>query len=337
MLKKVSSEFPVIAWWSGGVTSAVACKIALDLFGGENVRMIFIDTFNEDADTYRFKQDCEKWYGKYIETAYRKEYKNIKEVWYKYLSLNVATGAICSSELKRELRVKILAENKWSYNVFGFDIDEGKRAKSMSKNYHKINPLFTLLMQGKTKKECINVLVEAGIDIPRAYKLGLNNNNCLQTGCVQGGIGYWQLMKILIPENFYRMAKVEHELTDLKGEPVTMLKDQSKNGGLVFLLPHPNYPQIKDISMMQGRPPKPLTECNGFCGTNDLVDKNPTEDEINYPAEQELYYSQKQHDQNEKEKEKEKAKNVKRQAAEQGGLFSNDIFQAKRTNKTNSS
>jgi hypothetical protein len=25
-----------------------------------------------------------------------------------------------------------------------------------------------------------------------------------------------------------------------------------------------------DISMMKGRPPKPLLECNGFCGVNDL-------------------------------------------------------------------
>lgn len=63
--------------------------------------------------------------------------------------------------------------------------------------------------------------------------------------------------------------------------PVTMLKDQSKNGGLVFLLPHPNYPAIKDISMMKGRKPKPLMDCNGFCGTNDFK-RNETEKEINY-------------------------------------------------------
>lgn len=74
---------------------------------------------------------------------------------------------------------------------------------------------------------------------------------------------------------------IEHELTDLKGEPVTMLKDQSKFGGLVFLNPHPGYPLMKDISMMKGRPVQPLMECNGFCGTNDLA-KNDTMKEINY-------------------------------------------------------
>jgi len=273
MENEVSKVRPVIAWWSGGVTSAVACKIAIDFFGIENVRVIFIDTLNEDIDTYRFKIDCEEWYGKEIEVARRLEYGNIKEVWYKFLSLNVAHGAICSSELKRDLRVRILRENSWSYNIFGFDIDEPKRAKAMAKNYPEAEPLFPLLFKGLSKKDCIKIINAANVEIPRAYKLGLNNNNCLQTGCVQGGIGYWQMMKSLIPDNFYKMARVEHELTDLKGEPVTMLRDQSKNGGLVFLLPHPDYPLMKDISMMKGRPPEPLTDCNGFCGTNDLDKK----------------------------------------------------------------
>lgn len=83
------------------------------------------------------------------------------------------------------------------------------------------------------------------------------------------------------PEKFNAMADMEHELTNAKGKPVTMLKDQSKGGGVVFLKPHPHYAHIKDISMMKGREPKPLTDCNGFCGVNDL-ERNPTELEINF-------------------------------------------------------
>jgi len=49
----------VICWWSGGVTSAVACKIAIDIYGTERCKLIMIDTHNEDDDTYRFKADCE--------------------------------------------------------------------------------------------------------------------------------------------------------------------------------------------------------------------------------------------------------------------------------------
>ena len=114
-------ERDIICWWSGGVTSAVACKIAIDIYGIERCRMIMIDTFNEHEDTYRFKEDCEKWYGKEIEciTAITRDqyptdgytfidlghvYTCIEDVWDKNLSLNVATGAICSTVLKRYVR-----------------------------------------------------------------------------------------------------------------------------------------------------------------------------------------------------------------------------------------
>lgn len=147
-------------------------------------------------------------------------------------------------------------------------------------------PIFPLISELLTKKDCIKIIQSANdlfvqISLPRTYHLGFHNNNCWKTGCVQGGIGYWQKMKTEHPDKFDAMAKVEHELTDLKGEPVTMLKDQGKEGGLVFLKPHPKYPNIKDISMMQGREVKPLLECNGFCGTNDLT-VSDTVKEINY-------------------------------------------------------
>lgn len=271
----------IICWWSGGITSAVACKLSIDLFGIDNCRFIFIDTKNEDEDTYRFKKDCEKWYGKEIKTITSDKYDKIQDVWYKALSLNVAHGAICSSELKKVVREKWEKSNEWKHQVFGFELDEWKRARSMATNHARISPIFPLMMYGLTKKDCINIVKDAEIEVPNAYSLGFLNNNCLQTGCVQGGIGYWQKMHREYNEKFEAMSRIEHELTDLKGKPVTMLKDQSKGGGLVFLKPHSDYPNIKDISMMKGRESKPLFECNGLCGTNDL-ENNETENEINY-------------------------------------------------------
>jgi hypothetical protein len=120
------------------------------------------------------------------------------------------------------------------------------------------------------------IVKEAGIRIPNAYSLGFHNNNCLKTGCVQGGIGYWKKMQKEFPDKFERMARIEHELTDKKGQPVTMLKDQSKTAKdsgnvLVFLKKHKDYPDLKCIDDMDGRVPEPLADCNGFCGVNDLV------------------------------------------------------------------
>jgi len=268
---------PVIAWWSGGVTSAVACKLAIEMFGVENVKAVMIDTKNEDPDSYRFKKDCEKWYGLPVEIISAvgpdKKYQSIEDVWYDFGSLNVAHGAICSSELKRQVRLDYQRRNPYSYQVFGFDISEPRRAKNIKKNYPGCNPIFPLLLHGLSKENCIKIVGDAGIEVPNMYKLGFSNNNCFQTGCVQGGIGYWQKMNREHPEKVERMAKIEHDLTDLKGSPVTMLKDQSNEAKAsgkfqVFLRPHPDYPEYKDLSMMKGRPPKPLMECNGFCGTS---------------------------------------------------------------------
>lgn len=283
-VNKISREQPVIAWWSGGITSAVTCKLCVDWFGVDNVMVIMINTRNEDDDTYRFRRDCEAWYGCEIHEIRNKEYASIEDVWLKFLSLNVANGAICSTELKRQVRQDFQKENQFSYQAFGFEVEETDRATAMKLNYPDSRPIFPLIYELLTKKKCLKIVEQAGIRPPVMYQLGFHNNNCFKTGCVQGGIGYWQKMQREFPDKFDKMAEMEHKLTDLKGKPVTMLKDQSKNGGLVFLKPHANYPNVKDISMMKGREPKPLMECNGFCGVNDLSKKNDTEKEINYSS-----------------------------------------------------
>lgn len=270
----------VICWWSGGVTSAVACKIAIDLYGRENCRVIFMDTVNEDDDTYRFMNDCSVWYKKPIEviTYIGSKYDSIQSVWRQYKALNSAKGAICSSSLKRDLRLAWEKENEWLHQVFGFDITESKRARSMKLNHPQANPIFPLMFHALSKKDCIEILESACIMIPRAYYMGFLNNNCLKTGCVKGGIGYWQKMRRDMPNVFQAMADMEHELSLAAGYPVTCLKDQSneakekadKKESLVFLIKNSIFPNNKELSDMRECKVEPLVECNGFCFLNDL-------------------------------------------------------------------
>lgn len=288
----------IICWWSGGVTSAVACKIAIDLYGIEKCRVIMIDTQNEHEDTYRFKNYCEKWYGLQIDTisAIGEKWKSIQDVWITRKSLNTATGAICSTELKRVVREKWEKENKFEYQVFGFEFEskEFNRAKSMTINHPKAKAIYPLLLKGLTKKDCLQIITDANIEVPLVYKLGYKNNNCFKTGCVQGGIGYWQKIQREDIDKFNAMADMEHYLTELKGEPVTMLKDQSneaklkskydKTKAFVFLRKNKNYPELKCIDDMPRCKVEPLFECNGMCGINDLIERSKTENEINYEA-----------------------------------------------------
>lgn len=282
----------LVVW---GVTSAVACKVAIDHFGLDRCLLIMIDTKNEDEDTYRFRGDCEAWYGDkiYSITNIGNKYQSVQEVWRKHKSLNVATGAVCSTMLKRKAREDWQKVHEFTYQVFGFEFEkkEMNRALGLSVNHPNSKPIFPLLMFGYNKKDCIRIIEQQGIDIPRMYKYGFINNNCFRTGCVQGGVGYWQKMQREYPDKFDEMAAMEHELTCSKGMPVTMLKSQSKADkakvvdgweNFVFLKRHPLYPQLKCIDDMPQCKVEPLFECNGFCGVNDLSERNKSEFDINF-------------------------------------------------------
>ncbi|MCK5614190.1 phosphoadenosine phosphosulfate reductase family protein [Candidatus Pacearchaeota archaeon] len=261
----------VIAWWSGGITSAVACYWALKTF--KHVELVMLDTKgNEDDDTYRFLKDCETLYAQKIKIISNKNYERIEDVWDEYLNFAVAGGAICSTVLKREVREDYQDLSKHWGQVFGFEHDKAqiKRHFRMRRNYPEINVISPLIDMKWNKEESKAFFRKKKIKIPRAYDWGFENNNCLKTGCSRGGIGYWMKRKRKFPDSFNHMADKEHKYTNIKGEPVTICKDQSgkKKGYVpVFLKPHPDYPNVKDISMIKGIQPKPIMECFGFCST----------------------------------------------------------------------
>lgn len=113
----------IVCWWSGGITSAVACKLAIDKYGKDECRAFIQDTGAEHPDTYRFLKDCEEWYGIKINRMKSKQYKTIHSVWLSHLSLNTANGAVCSYMLKRRVREEWEKHNEWTHQVFGFEYD----------------------------------------------------------------------------------------------------------------------------------------------------------------------------------------------------------------------
>lgn len=276
--EKIEAE-TVICWWSGGITSALACKIAIGLYGRDACRIVMIDTKNEHPDTYRFFDDCQSLYGKDIEVisaigeGAEYKYSCIQDVWEDYLSLNVAHGAICSSELKRQVRLQFQRKEKITYQVFGYDTSEPGRALGMSTNYPGSNAIYPLLLYGISKERTAKIITDAwGIELPEPYILGYRNNNCFNTGCVQGGIGYWQKIMRERPRVWEAMGELERKLTKEKGVPVTCLKDQSNAAKAegrhnVFLLPNEDYPEYRHLAQVKGRPVEALPECNGFCST----------------------------------------------------------------------
>jgi hypothetical protein len=215
----------IIAWFSCGVTSAVACKIALSLY--DNVRLYYLDTGSHHSDNERFKAECEQWFGAPVITVKNDKYKNVEDVLIKKAFINSPYGAACTSALKIDVRLKIEKELAgWESQVWGFDYcaKEINRAIRFKQQYPYTKPLFPLIEKGITKQDAMGMLWKAGIERPVMYKLGYNNNNCI--GCVKGGMGYWNKIRKDFPEHFERMAKIERIVR------ATCLKD---NNGKLYL------------------------------------------------------------------------------------------------------
>jgi hypothetical protein len=226
----------VIAWFSCGVTSAVATKLAIARWG-DRVEIVRIVLKGEHEDNDRFAADCERWFGRPITNLAAKKYPDHWSVIKGERYINGPTGAKCSGVLKRKVREDFQRFD--DIQVFGFDADEeqaSNRATDFRKHHPEVMVATPLLDENLGKSDCLALVERAGIEIPAMYRLGYGNNNCI--GCVKGGMGYWNKVRRDFPEAFARMAVLEREI----GRSCVKTKD-----GQVFLDElDPNRGRIED-------------------------------------------------------------------------------------------
>ena len=201
----------VLCWFSCGATSAIATKIALEVFTNVlPVEVVYCDTLlTEHSDNMRFISECENWLGADIKIIGSKKFSSTWDVFQKTRYLVGPAGARCTLELKKVVRQQY--ENAFrDIQVFGFDNSEKKRIDRFNKNNPEARLWAPLHQENISKKECISILNAAKIETPKMYRLGYKNNNCI--GCVKGQMGYWNKIRIDFPEVFNRMALLEREL-----------------------------------------------------------------------------------------------------------------------------
>ena len=206
-----NNSYPTLAWFSCGVTSAIACKLALKQY--KKVRLIYIETGSHHPDSLRFLKDCENWYGQKIEIHRSLKYSSHFDVIERKHFINSPYGAPCTLELKKKVRYSIEDEQKnWHGQIFGFDYcsNEIKRAERFLVEYPKAKAIFPLIEKQLTKQDCMGMLLNANIKIPMMYKLGYKNNNCI--GCVKGSMSYWNHIRKDFPSTFNKMAVLERKL-----------------------------------------------------------------------------------------------------------------------------
>ena len=195
-----------VCWISAGVSSFVAGYLA------ENVdKYIYINIENQHPDSIRFIKDCEKALHRPIEIM-ESNYKSVQNVIRQFRYINGVHGAKCTQILKKRVR-KEWEEAHRDYNityVWGFDCNEKNRADSLVEAMPEFSHEFPLIDAMLSKEDAHGIVEKLGIRRPAMYDLGYNNNNCI--GCVKGGMGYWNKIRVDFPEVFDRMAKLEREI-----------------------------------------------------------------------------------------------------------------------------
>jgi len=195
-----------LVWFSCGAASAVAAYLAVKTHKGpEPIEVLYCEMANEHADNARFRADVEKWIGVPIKGLRSAEYPSmdIYDVFRAEQYVAGIGGATCTKHLKREVRMAY----EWAedFHVFGYTADEGKRIAQFERENPHLRCLWILRDLGISKNRCYQIVADAGIELPAMYRMGYNNNNCI--GCVKGGAGYWNKIRVDFPDHFDRAAK----------------------------------------------------------------------------------------------------------------------------------
>jgi hypothetical protein len=206
-----SLEEYTIAWFSAGVSSAVATKIMLP----EISAIVYTHIDDQHPDSFRFVLDCAKWFDRtifIIQSPYRNVAAAVRAAGGRGY-INGPAGAACTRILKRRTRIEF--ESLWNHTrplryVWGLDAAEEARAAKIVEGMPNLRHSFPLITCGISKDDAHGILKRAGIKRPAMYDEGYQNNNCI--GCLKGSRGYWNKIRVDYPTVFAERAALEREV-----------------------------------------------------------------------------------------------------------------------------
>lgn len=203
----------IAVWFSSGVPSAVAAKLAVDRYAKRcDVRVVNNFVLEEDSDNRRFLRDVERWIGVEIEDARNVKFPHASaaKVWDARGGMSFPHGAPCTQHLKKEARQQWEARNLPDWHVLGFGYEEKVRHDRFVLT-ERPNVLPLLIVAQLTRQDCYEMIVEAGIEPPRIYAMGYPNANCI--GCVKAtSPTYWNHVRQVHPDVFEARAEQSRRL-----------------------------------------------------------------------------------------------------------------------------
>jgi len=195
-----------VLWFSCGVSSAIVaylCKDELD-------KIIYQHIDDQEPDSLRFLHDVETLIGREIEIQ-QSQYKSVDSVCRAFGFVSSPFGAKCTDILKKRQRKEWEADNAGRHTYYwGMDCEERGRSDRLVERMTEHDHRFPLIEQGLIKQDVHAMAVKIGLKRPLMYNLGYPNNNCI--GCVKGGKGYWNKIRIDFPEVFKARAKMERDI-----------------------------------------------------------------------------------------------------------------------------
>lgn len=232
----------ILCWFSCGAASAVATKLAIEENAkGSRLPLVVARAYlkEEHEDNNRFAADCERWFGVPITVLQNEDYGgSIYRVFEKERYISGIAGASCTKRLKKWVREAF--ERPGDLQVFGYTAEEEDRVDRFldANNHVRLWPI--LIEKQLGKGDCLAMVQRAGIQLPAMYALGYRNNNCV--GCVKGGAGYWNKIRVDFPAAFDRMAQTS------RGLGVRLVKEKNRRVFLDELSPTAgNYPEEHEI------------------------------------------------------------------------------------------
>ena len=197
-----------VAWFSAGVSSAVALKQAMPVD-----KAVYTHIDDQHPDTLRFIKDVGEWCGIEVEVIY----PDVPDVETACLSaggkgyINGPTGAACTGRLKRKRRLAWEKENPGHHTyIWGMDVEEAHRVERIEQAMPDYTHEFPLVEKRISKTAAHQILRASGVKRPAMYDLGYPNNNCI--GCVKGGAGYWNKVRQDFPEVFQARMRLEEKV-----------------------------------------------------------------------------------------------------------------------------
>ena len=249
MIKPVKTGQTIAVWFSCGAASYTALKLTLEKYPECKVLALNNPIKEEDEDNQRFLNDAAEKLGVKIISVLNNKYPDAScvDVWNDRSYMSGVGGAPCTGELKKKARQQWEKDNHVDWHVLGFTVDEKKRHSNFVAGERE-NLLPVLIDSNMTKGDCYKVVELDGLELPRIYKQGYPNANCI--GCVKAtSPTYWNHVRKIHPDVFQERAeqseRIGAKLVRVKGERI-LLKDLDPSA--------------------KGRPMKDMDfECGIFC------------------------------------------------------------------------